>query len=207
MKKAKVEGRIVDVINLEDLNKIPADCRDSLAVERDNVISPIKGKNADGPGLYPGNLFCVYRHPNQEELPRYSAEGNVIDFNDTSNIKEFIEKQDKLNEMERTTLTTDIGDIFKPPIEDSDTPETAAFKAAVIEKNIDINKYKPRFGSVSAFNNGRRGIIEQDITFNKLKYYCNIFDMKATLIIEDKNENVANPIGRQIVVDITGGDE
>ena len=32
-------------------------------------------------------------------------------------------------------------------------------------------------------------------------------DMKGTLIIEDLNEEVPNPIGRKIVVDLLGGDQ
>ena len=206
IRKAKVEGRMVSVIGMDTFHTVPDDCKENLAIEHNGLLYPVKNKNGSGPGMYPGPLLCKFVHPESSQIQQYSAEENSINFNDIKNIQDLISKQDKLKKMEQITLTTDIGDIFKPPILETDSVETAALKEAITAKCMDIKKYQHRFGSASAFNNARRAMTSEEVTLNKLKQYSNIFDMKVTMIIEDKHPDVPNPIGKQIVVDITGGE-
>ena len=80
-----------------------------------------------------------------------------------------------------------------------------AMKEAINLKHIDIDKYEPRFGP--NFNNDKRLLKKDSITFRKLKDVCEALDMKATLKLEDANPNVPNPIGKKIAIDLTGYDE
>ena len=77
-------------------------------------------------------------------------------------------------------------------------------KKAVIAKEIDIDKYQGRFGS--NYSNDKRLFNDGSITMSKLKTMMKALDMKGTLIIEDLNEDVPNPIGSKIVIDLLGGD-
>ena len=79
-------------------------------------------------------------------------------------------------------------------------------KQAVIDKEIDINKYQSRFDQ---FSNDRRKFKNHKISLDKFVSIAKSLDMKATVIIEDSSPNVPNPIGHKIVVDLipTGGDE
>ena len=74
-------------------------------------------------------------------------------------------------------------------------------KEAVIAKNIDLDKYEQRFGV--NYNNDKRLFNRNTITMSKLKTMFDVLDMKATLIIEDKSEEVPNPMGKKIIVDLT----
>ena len=42
------------------------------------------------------------------------------------------------------------------------------------------------------------------ITFGKLRAMCEALDIKATIIFEDTNPDVPNPIGRVITAELTG---
>ena len=43
------------------------------------------------------------------------------------------------------------------------------------------------------------------MTQSKIRNHCNALDIKCTMILEDANPNVPNPMGRTIVIDVTGG--
>ena len=88
-------------------------------------------------------------------------------------------------------------------IGENDSPAMRALKTAVTEKHIDINQYSHRFGS--NFNNDRRQYNRPTISMQMLERQCRGFDIKATLILEDASPDVANPIGRKIVVELTEG--
>ena len=115
-------------------------------------------------------------------------------------LKEAIELQDRLHSAEREILTT-VDSVFCPRITDADTPEMKGLKEAVTAKHIDLDKYEQRFGP--NYNNDKRLFNRDSITMSKLKMMLNVLDMKGTLIIEDKADDVPNPIGRKIVVDLT----
>ena len=113
-------------------------------------------------------------------------------------------KQNKLKNAERTILTTP-ENIFVPVIRDDDSPEMVGLKEAVIAKEIDIDKYQARFGS--NYSNDKRLFNDKSITLSKLKTMFKALDMKGTLIIEDLNDDIPNPIGKKIVIDLLGGDD
>jgi hypothetical protein len=71
----------------------------------------------------------------------------------------------------------------------------ALFKQAIAKKSIDIENYKPRFGS--DYSNDLRGLAGHSITFFKLKRFCDIFDIRASVTFEDK-KNAPNPIGEKL---------
>ena len=77
-----------------------------------------------------------------------------------------------------------------------------AFKQAIIDKHIDLDKYEQRFGV--NYNNDKRLLKKDSITFGKLRDMCNALDIKATIEFRDANPNVPNPIGRVITAEITG---
>lgn len=198
--KAKIDDRIYDVVNFDDYVANPSayDSNFTAIVEGDTLY-PIRGRNDTRPGLYPGNPFYRYVDPEEDEKKRYSSE-NIIDFDDVKSIKDVIEKQNKIKNAENAILTT-VDNVFIPRIDENDSPEMVALKQAVIAKEIDLDKYEQRFGP--NFNNDKRLFNRNTITLTKLKTMFDVLDMKATMIIEDKSPDVPNPIGRQVIVDLT----
>ena len=136
------------------------------------------------------------------EEDNYSAD-KVIDYGKAKNIKEFIETQDMVKELEKNILTSS-DNIFIPAEDPNDSPAMKALKEAVTNKKIDLNKYEPRFGA--NFNNDKRIFSKENISLPMLVRMCNALDIKATLTLEDKNRDVPNPINKSISVEITTED-
>lgn len=175
------------------------------AIEKDNIAYPIRSKKDVRPGYYDYGLVAFFRPPVEEEDKKdYSLIDNekLVDFTNVDNIQEAMAKASVSRNLEREILTTP-DNIFIPVISDLDAPEMAALKEAVIAKNIDIDKYEPRFGS--NFPNEKRAFKKHDITLLKLKRICNGIDIKMTLTLEDMSPNVPNPIGRVIYVNLNEG--
>ena len=55
------------------------------------------------------------------------------------------------------------------------------------------------------FNNDKRLIKKNSITFGKLRNICNALDIRATLTLEDKTGDIPNPMGTRIEVCLTDG--
>lgn len=207
IKKAKINDKIVDIITFDDLYSHSTEYQNNLtAIEHDGTIYPLRGKNDVRPGFYydENSPIAKFVKPSKEEEQEYSSE-NIIDFSDVESIKDVINKQSKLRNMERSILTT-VDNIFKPATHPNDAPEMVALKEAVREKNIDLDKYSQRFGN--NYNNERRLFNNNSITLIKLKSMCNALDIKATLTLEDASPDVPNPINKTITIELTsGGDD
>ena len=207
MKKIKMGRTIRDVISHEEyirrVNLNPDlmnELADDTAIEMDGHVYPINRQYSPNVvGMWDGGQVMVYTGP-QEYIndPDYDAK-NIIDFENVSSLRDSIEKQAELERAERSILISP-DNIFAPVIKDTDTPEMRLLKEAITRKRIDIDAYKPRFGS--DFNNDKRLFEQSSITIFKLKKMCDNFDMKCSLVIEDK-KNAPNPIGEKLVAYIT----
>lgn len=201
IKKVKADGRIYDVVDIINYTPETKELYGPVAVQWKECVYPERSKGDTRPGIYTTNWGSYLVHPNENEIADYSA-GNIIDFK-SQNIKELIQKSNKLKDMEREILTNP-DNIFEPPLLDNDEPEMRALKKAVIAKQIDIYKYSPRFGV--NFQNDRRLFSNNSITLSKLKNFLDNLDLKATLTVEDKSPDVPNPMNCKIVVDLVGGE-
>lgn len=199
--KAKINDKIYDVIKFDEYVASPEKYSYGYtAISEGDTVFPIRNKTDTRPGVYPGPVFSKFIHPLEEEKDEYSID-NIIDFDNAESIKDIISAQDKLRSAEKTILTT-IDNVFIPTIDENDYPEMVGLKEAVIAKKIDLDKYEQRFGI--NYNNDKRLFNKNTITMSKLKTMLNALDMKASLIIEDKDPDVPNPIGKRIVVELTG---
>lgn len=205
IRKAIIEGKISEVLTIDEYVKRNREDQTNISVNIDGMILPVKNKNDDGPGVYNKVLLYQVVKPSEEQSSDYSSE-KMIDFNNTNTIKELIEKENRFKSMEKPILTT-VNNLYKPIIGPNDSPEMVALKTALLEKNIDLDSYKHRFSSPTQFNNNKYALEEETITSKKFKLLCDVFDLKAKIIIDDKDPDVANPIGREIIVEITGGGE
>lgn len=209
MKKSKIAGKFMSVVSLDTYRANPdiynSNC---TAIELDDlgVTLPIIGKNDTSVGIAvsTGNaLFDKINMPPDEELDKYSID-NMIDLSKAKDMAELMRQQEIIKDIEYEMLTT-VDNVFQPKIGENCSPAMKALKTAVIEKGIDINNYADRFGS--NFNNDKRQYNKDTISMQMLERQCNRLDIKATLILEDASDDVPNPIGRKIIVELTeGGD-
>ena len=202
LEKAKINDAIYDVIDIEEYYKNPSAYGSYTAINgRDGFIYPIRTKTDNRPGFYPTGGLDFFKQPIGGEVNVYTQQ-NVINFKDATSLREIIQTQQKLESEERTILTT-IDNVFAPEITNGDTPEMRALKQAVLDKHIDLDKYESRFGP--NYNNDKRLLKKNSITFGKLRSIADALDIKISMTIEDSAPDVPNPIGRTITVDLTGG--
>lgn len=207
MKKIKMGKSIKDVISHDEyvrrvtLNPdLMNDLSEDTAIEMDGHVYPINRQYSPNVvGMWDGGQVMLYSSPqDQINEPDYDT-SNIIDFENVGSLKESIEKQAELEKAERSILISP-DNIFAPIIKETDNPEMKLLKEAVTRKRIDIDAYKPRFGS--DFNNDKRLFEQSSITIFKLKKMCDNFDIKCSLVLEDK-KNAPNPIGERLVAYIT----
>lgn len=205
LKRAKIDGKIMDVVSYETFAKHPDVYQNTnvaieVSVGGKDYVMPYRTVTDDRPGLYSvGNAFDIIRKPEDDNV-EYSPE-NIIDFSNAQDIKDVINKQSRLRDLEAEILSSP-DDIFRPVIRQNDSPEIVALKEAVTKKNCDINKYAPRFGA--NFANDKRIFKDTKTTLFKMVRICNKMDIEAELILRDKSPDVPNPIGEEIHMILTG---
>ena len=206
---AKIDDKMMNVIpidtfynNRENYKNSPIAI--SIDINGNNYGLPYRqrGTTIDKPGVYDAGVVDIIVYPQtKEEIEKYSPD--YTNFNNISDMKEYQEQYEKYKKAETSILTSGKDNVFKPPFLEDDTPEMRAIKEAISDKNIDLDKYASRFGD--NYPNDKRKFKDNTITLYLIKRACNCLDMKARLILEDKNPDVANPIGRTIVADLTSG--
>ena len=203
-KKANIAGTMYEVISYEDyLNNTDMYQSIPSAIDnKDGYIYPYRQNPKDSrPGFIDLGPAIVMNYPMGTDCSIYS-DRNVIDFSNTASRRDIIETQSKLAASERAILTT-IDNLFIPPKLDTDTPEMRALKDSIESKQIDLDKYEGRLGA--NFNNDKRLLKKDRITFDKLRNICRALDIKVSLTFENKDETVPNPMKEKFNVCITDG--
>ena len=208
LKKIAVDGAIYDVINEEDYIENRSCYINNykyIALIRPgfDIVYPIRRLigNPDKPGAYDTGYAIFYYDPvDPDQIQEYNIT-RIIDYSNAQSLRDVIATSQRIASAEASILTT-IDNVFVPEIGPNDTPEMIAFKQAIIDKHIDLDKYEQRFGQ--NYNNDKRLLKKPNITFGKLRDMCNALDIKVTVKFEDMNPDVPNPMGRQIVTEITG---
>jgi len=200
--KAFIEGKIYDVINFNDFGYVEYR-GNSLAINMGNCILPLRFTNTIlKPGIYTDGIFYFPVYPRDEnEAMEYSVQ-HLARFVDADTFKDVMAAKEKLEKDEYNHLVTS-DKVFTPVIDTvNDSPLIIGLKKAVTAKQCDINRYAEKFGP--DFNNDRRKFNGHDITASKYASISSNLDIRTTLIIEDMNPNVANPMGEKIVLTWVG---
>lgn len=212
LRKLTVGNRMCDVITLEKYMRSPDSyTNNSTLIEQDGYALPIVSRaqfDADKTlvGICPGSLISYYRNPSSKsDEDRYKIDGNpnLVDFQNVESYHEVIEKQKMVRDLENEILTNS-DNITELKHGDNDTPAMGALKDAINLKHCNIKLYEQKFDG--NFNNDIRILSEDSITLPKLVKFADALDMKLELTIQDKKDNVPNPIGKTIKVELTGGD-
>jgi hypothetical protein len=207
MKKIIIGKKIMEVISQDEYlrrRELPEPLFEDTCVENDGMVYPILKRCDGNPGLTDFGDILKYTKPvvNKEN---YRSD-KIIDFSDCKDLGSFMEQQDKLKASEAAILTTK-NKITNYPIAEDDTPELAGSKEVINSKNIDIESYKPRFGSdgnniLKIFKNPQI----KTISFNRVKTVCRGMDVEAYLIFKDK-PGAINPMGKEVLVKLTSTEE
>lgn len=138
---------------------------------------------------------------NPEYITEEYSVNNIIDFNNISNIKEYINKVDIIKNMNNEFISKCNSEVVEFPINENDEPELKILKEAINSKGIDIHSYKHRFGST--FSNVLRELkTSNKISINRLKDIAEALDLKVSMTIEDTDKSI-NPMNEKINRTIT----
>ena len=196
--KAFLEGYIYDAIPIEQLISIPI-LSDHTAVIYGGYVLPIRYSSAtvnSRPGLYYSAFAQIVLPVTEEDKIAYSTDTLAYSGSKTT-FADVIAAREKLSRDEFNHLVSN-DNIYVPVIDEvNDTPLSMCLKMAVGEKQCNINRYSSRFGD--DFNNDRRKLNGNDITAAKYATFGRNMDIRTTLIIEDMNPDVANPMGKRII--------
>ena len=208
MIKMKIGSKMYDVVpSLETYqNNEEAYLKNYTAIlsEDGKYALPIKRIDDESVGIRVGDLMSREYLPQTDEDKKTYSIDNAINLSESQNITELIEKQTAIRGIEQEILTDPDGNIFVPKITQEDSAAIKALKEAVIAKKIDLDKYETRFGS--NYNNDKRLLSKKKISLPMLERVCNALDIKATLTLEDMSDDIPNPIGKVITVELTNGD-
>lgn len=205
MKKMKIGDKVYDVTTAEEYakNEVLYDTA-YTAIEHEGLALPILNRSDYGsnrPGAIPGTFVSFFQMPTEEARAEYSL-AEAIDFGNTKNMRELIEKQNMVRDLEREILVNS-DCVTVPRFDDNDSVEMIALKEAIIAKKCDLNSYASRFNG--NFANDKRILNDNTITLPKLKKYADALDLKIVMTIEDRNPDVPNPMNKSITVELTGG--
>lgn len=199
---------ILDVVPIEEYYRNPGSyLPKSTAIDfGQDIVLPVINENDKGLGIIIKNNspFAKVQIPDGYDCAIYSKR-NVIDFTNSQDMAEFMQKQSLLHQLEKDVLSSP-DNIFAPAVETDDSPAMQLLKEAVSQKHIDLDKYEARFGSNYA--NDKRLFNKNTISMPMLVRLCNALDIKATLTLEDAEGDIANPMGTSMSIEITeqGGD-
>jgi len=203
MKKAKVDNKIVEVITHEELARnrdmYPSNI---VAVERDGMLYPVRGKNDKRPGIYHSGPIDLYVKPTQDQMHNYDT-STIIDFDNADNMRAMIDMNNQYKNMEISILTNK-DNITAPAIKDTNSPLMVGLKMAITDKHIDIDDYEHRVGS--NYTNEKRLLLKDRITIDKVALLAGCLDMKVTVRFENANPNVINPMSQAFEIEITGSE-
>lgn len=204
----KLNDKLCDVVKLEDYIKNPdIYIQGHVAIELDQTdyVLPVKNPNNSSPdevGIEVGNTISKVRLPESEDDKKEYNKDRLVDFNKATSISELINMQETVVDMEKEILTNpDNTSIYQ--VNEKDTPAMKLLKEAVNAKHINLDNYDYRFGS--NYNNDKRIFNKNNVSLAMMERMANALDMKLTLTLQDAADDVPNPIGKPMSIDITGG--
>jgi hypothetical protein len=212
--KAFVNGRCLTVYDYETYNKnrdvLKEDDQTAVDIMHNgkSTILPVRtAKKADlsEPGVYEytdGVDFFSFPTTAEEVNTYCPDESKIIRFTDIKSMQELITKTEKFRANSNQELESP-DQITRPTLKEKDTPVMRAFKEAITSKNMDLDKYKDRFGE--NYPNDKRKMNETDITLFMIERFAQRLDMNVDIIFSDAEGNIPNPMGKTIKVNVVPG--
>lgn len=168
--------------------------KQGYAYVKDNLVLPFRGKikkSELGKIKLEIGIYKVVDKETKEEFykvvkPLYRKEYDIknIYVIDKDYISDIIEEEGI--HVDKDIILMDSGDIFAPPILETDNILQRIIKTALKEKKIDLKAYANRFESATDMNNFRRAIMKHGMSVDKFEKWCNILDIEYTIYFKDK---------------------
>lgn len=211
IRRCVIKGQMYDLTDYSDFVKMtennPENVPKSIGIledyKGDSIVLPYRGKYNErtnsNPGIYDAGIINIEIYPEEADIASYRPR-KIVELNNKSSIKDILEKEEVIARLDEPWITSP-DNITQFNITEEDRPEMVCLKTALNKKKIDIDLYSSRFGD--NFPNDKRQLKNNGATLNIIKRFCKCMDMEAILILRDKNSNVPNPMGTEVVVSLT----
>ena len=139
--------------------------------------------------------------PVDDGTPQWNLSNyQIIDFNNMQTISDAYNEINKMSELAKETLIPSSDDeINKYEITNEQTNLLKALLMFVNSKEIVCRRYADRFDN---YPNTIRILKKKNISIDKFMEFINNMDGKATITIENADDDVANPIPKPIVIEL-----
>lgn len=200
-----INGQMYDLFDYDEFSKQTEHLSNSAILEEYNgekIVLPNRGKYegpTSNPGIYDAGCIDIVVFPTDNVVSQYIPD-KIVELNNGISMKEMLERKDVMARLDEPWITSP-DNITQFTISEEDRAEMKCLKTALNKKKVDIDKYSSRFGQ--NYPNDKRQLKNNSATLNIIKRFCEHMDMEALLILRDKNSNVPNPIGTEIVVSLT----
>lgn len=208
IKKGVIDGKMMDLMSYDeyvlykDVYQQPALYEN---VNGTDIALPCRenySENSNLPGIYNAGPIDFIVYPNKENIDKYIPE-RVVEMNNNMSVKEVIKAQSTIQQINEPYITTP-DKITTFNIDPYDEPEMKGLKEALNDKAIDFDSYGKRFGV--NFPNDKRGMNQHSATIKVLKRFGKNCDMDILLTFRDKNEDVPNPMGKEVTISLITGE-
>lgn len=208
VKKGVIDGKMMDLMTYDeyvlykDLYQFPTLYEN---VNGTDIALPCRDNYSEAsniPGIYDAGPIDFVVYPKEKDIDKYVPE-RVVEMNNNMSVKEVITAQATIQQINEPYITTP-DKITTFNIDPYDEPEMKGLKEALNDKNIDFDSYGKRFGP--NFPNNKRELNNRSITLKSLKRFAKNCDMDILLTFRDKNDEVPNPMGKEITVSIVTGE-
>lgn len=210
MKKAILARKTINVISEDEFRRIydlkeesnTKESYSSLGIEKDGHIYPIvnidkQNMNPSNVGLFNYGVLAQYNHPKSEKESQDYSSSNIVDFDKTDSLQSNIQTFAEQNK-DTSAIVVDRDNIYTLNISENDSDEFKLLKQAINAKQINLDDYRDRFDG--GFSNNIRLLTgSNNITFGKLKTFCDAFDIEASLTLSDKPD-CKNPMNKDFKI-------
>lgn len=212
-KMVNIKGKQYGVFSMEYYTKnmeiLKDDYHCAVEVEKDgeSIILPIQpADSVNKPGICSTDgKISIITYPDEDQMKEYKPEGDdILVFSDHLSLQSLSDASFKFKNNINKLMENDGGESYKAPLLETDTAAMRAMKESINAKNIDLDKYKDRFGV--NFPNDKRKLKDDNITLNMITRMCENLDIKLDLVFSDKDSSVPNPMNKIIKANIIPGD-
>ena len=203
MKIIIVEGKQYDLLSLEEAMNTPLEPKRCFIYIGERFY-PISFNMADA---YVISEQCIYLMPAFAYIPVDDGDPKwnisnyrVIDFDNAVSMADMYAQTNKLSELTKESLIPDADDkLDYYEITNEQSNLLQGLLQFINSKQILCRRYADRFDN---YPNTIRILGKDKITIDKFMEFMNNMDGKATIIIENADDDVANPIPKPIVIEL-----
>lgn len=158
---------------------------------------PVNKKEA---GIYMNDNeeYVIIRPITKLQCMKYSV-NKIYEVDDSKKFVEEMLKKTGVKAEKMDVILSESDSVFAPVITPEDNILARIIKKALIEKQIDLKDYMPRFENQTDMSNFKKSLLSHPkMSFEKFTKWCYILDLKFEFIVTN-SEDAVKPLNNDII--------